>query len=301
MNETMNWDDLRFFALIARSGGLAAASKPAGASPPTLGRRMARLESTIGRQLFIRQRDGYILTEAGDELLALTDNVEIAAAAIDRWRMQTDAAPTVKIAAGPWTAVFLAANFRQLQRDPGPSIEILSNVAPVDLVRREAQIGIRNRRPEARGLACQKLMPVQFAVYGKAGLPVASGIPASSTDLEHATWLELAGSQTSTPSSLWLQNRLGGRTPVRLPTTHTLLEAAVAGAGYCVLPCFVGDRHPALARKSDLIRELAHDQWLVSHDEDRHTQPVRTIIDRLAALLRQQRALFAGEAKRPIT
>ncbi len=54
-------------------------------------------------------------------------------------------------------------------------------------------------------------------------------------------------------------------------------------------------RNANLERISCPIAELAHDQWLVTHDEDRHIQPVRKVIDRLANLVRANRALFAGE------
>ena len=48
----MDWNDLRLFVLTARLGGLTAAARAAGTSPPTLGRRLQALEAGLGRSLF---------------------------------------------------------------------------------------------------------------------------------------------------------------------------------------------------------------------------------------------------------
>ncbi len=294
-----NWEDIRLFAIVARSGGLAAAARAIGSSPPTLGRKMMRLERATGQTLFVRHRGGYDLTEAGEELLGLAENLERSAAAIDRWHMQSDACPVIQIAAGPWTASFLAAHLTELACDDDIQIEILSGSASVDLSRREAQIGLRNRRPDGRGLAGRKLARVVFAIYcSTANRHLGRSFPAFPV-IDDGNWIELAAQGPMPPSALWLRRKLGGKTPVRLPTTHAVLECAASGAGLCVLPCFVGDRHPGLVRASHLIADLDHDQWLVTHDEDRHIRPVRTVINRLDDLITANRPLFAGQFPAP--
>ncbi|MEX0347523.1 MAG: LysR family transcriptional regulator [Rhizobiaceae bacterium] len=290
----INWEDIKLFVTVARSGGLAAAAGATRSSPPTLGRKMTRLERATGRTLFVRHRSSYELTDAGEELLALAESLELSAAAIDRWRMQSDPVPVVRIAAGPWTASFLAAHLTELRGEEGVQIEMLSGSAPVDLMRREAQIGLRNQRPDGRGLAGQKLARVEFAVYGKTTGRASDAALMPVQTIEGSEWIELAGPGPQTPSSRWLDRKTAGALPIRLPSTHAVLEAIAAGAGHGVLPCFIGDRNVSLERISSPIAELAHDQWLVSHDEDRHVQPVRKVIDRLANLVRANRPLFAG-------
>lgn len=97
------------------------------------------------------------------------------------------------------------------------------------------------------------------------------------------------------PSVTWLEKHLQKAPSLLCTNTHALLEAAKAGAGQCILPCFIGDLEPALMRRSDPIEALAHDQWLVSHDEDRHDKAVRKVSRWLADLLSGHKALFAGE------
>ena len=169
MNEMLNWDDLRLFLAIARSGGLAKAAPVVRSSAPTLGRRMMSLERALGAQLFIRHRSGYDLTAAGQELLALAEGLEKGALDIERWRTAADPHPVVKIAAGDWMSKFVALHVAELSdRNEDIAIEILTGVSPADLLRREANLGLRNRRPELPGLAGRRLVRVEFAVFGEA-------------------------------------------------------------------------------------------------------------------------------------
>ncbi len=108
MNETLSWDDLRLNLSVARNGGLAGAVPTAQLSAPTLSRRMVSLERVLGLSLFIRRRDGYDLTSAGNQLLELAEAVEQEVLGIERWRSAVDPHPVVKIAAGAWTSIFIA-------------------------------------------------------------------------------------------------------------------------------------------------------------------------------------------------
>ena len=47
------------------------------------------------------------------------------------------------------------------------------------------------------------------------------------------------------------------------------------------------------------IPELLQEQWLVTHQEERHSREVRMVIERLSRLLRDHGALFRGEQKLP--
>lgn len=61
----MNWDDVRIFLAVARSGQILAASKRLGLNHATLSRRLTSLEQALKTQLFIRRTNGCELTEEG--------------------------------------------------------------------------------------------------------------------------------------------------------------------------------------------------------------------------------------------
>ncbi|MGY9053220.1 MAG: helix-turn-helix domain-containing protein, partial [Rhodobacterales bacterium] len=55
----LNWDDYRVFLDVARSGSLSAASSTLKINPATVGRRITRLEESLGSKLFNKLPRGY--------------------------------------------------------------------------------------------------------------------------------------------------------------------------------------------------------------------------------------------------
>ena len=263
-----DWDDLRLFLAVAREGGLAAATDVAGKSAPTLGRRMLVLERRLGSDLFRRLPRGYALTEAGKKLLAEAEDLESRIQPI----MDIDPAqamPIVKVSAGTWVTRLLCEKVADLI---GPDPIRLSFIAAdevVDIGRREALIGIRNRRPDGPGLAGRRITRIGFAIYA--------------TDDTVRTWARVIG---TTPSAMWVDDRIGGGASIAVTSPRNALDLALTGAARVVLPTFIGSRYDALEQISPEIADLEHDQWLVTHHEDRFIPTVRKVIDRIHRILK---------------
>ena len=267
-HDRIRWDDLAAFLAVARTGGLAAAAREAGSSAPTLGRRMHALERALGRDLFVRRTHGYDLTDAGQRLLT---DLEDVAGRIDRIASPPSEGglPLVKLSAGTWTTLVLVRRLGEITGDP-PDVRLrfVPSEAILSIARREAAIGIRNRRPTERGVARRKLAPVAFAIYG---MPEA-----------RPGWIVVTA---DTPSARWGRLHAGADILHEATNPRVALDLALAGAGRIVLPTFIGDRESRLERRSDPIADLGHDAWLVVHDDDRHLPDVRRVFDRLATLL----------------
>jgi DNA-binding transcriptional LysR family regulator len=296
MHEILNWNDLRVFLAVARAGGLAGATTSTRLSAPTLGRRMLALEHALGAVLFVRHRLGYDLTEFGRQLLIQAEGLEERALAVERWRAAIDPTAVVRIAAGAWTSGFIARHSRELLQGAGSlRLEIVTGSAVADLSRREANLGLRNRRPETGGLAGRRLGRVAFAAYGARALLESNPAAVRRERFGACDWVILAQPGPTVPSAQWLERQLARKPGITCTDHQALLAAAIAGAGLCVLPCFVGDGEPGLHRASEAIPELEHEQWLVSHDDDRHNRPIRGMADRLHRLMLKNSQLFAGE------
>ncbi|UUX50384.1 LysR family transcriptional regulator [Nisaea acidiphila] len=269
MNETkFDWDDLRLFLEVARAGGLAAASERTGKSAPTLGRRMLHLEKELGKELFHRHARGYDLTEDGHKFKREID--EIASRIAPLHRSAEDSKTTlVKISAGTWVTLFLARNIQKLTGGSGDvRLRFISDEAVLDIGHREAVIGVRNRRPEQIGLACRTVGRVHFAGYA--------------VTPEIQTWVKVLG---TTPSALWLRDEIRCADFVEVTSPRSALDLAMSGQARAVLPTFIGDRESPLTRVTDPIAELSHDQWLVSHEEERFVPEIRRTIEYMAKLL----------------
>ena len=61
----MDWDQLRFFLELARAGRLVIAARRLEVDHTTVSRKVQALEKKLGITLFLREPDGYKLTEAG--------------------------------------------------------------------------------------------------------------------------------------------------------------------------------------------------------------------------------------------
>src|ERR1700738_4573160 len=137
-----NWDDLRCFLVVARSGTLSAAAEQLCTEHTTVARHIHALEYELESCLFHKSNSGYALTDAGERLLARAEAVESAyvfAKAAASSEGQTIAG-TVRIGAPDgFGNVFLGPRVCALiDRHPQLKIEILASSRLFSLLKREA-------------------------------------------------------------------------------------------------------------------------------------------------------------------
>ncbi|NMG41601.1 LysR family transcriptional regulator [Chelativorans sp. ZYF759] len=287
--KNVDWDDLRLFLAVARHGGLTGAAREQASSAATVGRRMLALERAIGRPLFMRRQTGYELTDDGRNLLARAQAMELGARTIADWLEAEGQRSVVRISAGTWTANFLAANFARLWRPDDPfRIAFKTTEARLDIAHREVEIGVRNAQPDSPNLAARRTVEVAHAPFRARSL-----VPARRDE-----WVAISPEDATTRSARWLSGRSDVVMAAWANTPRTLHDLIRAGVGKGVLPCFAGDRDADLERAGAEIAELREWQWLVMHNDDRHRPDVRTVIDRMVALVTAHAALFGGE--RPV-
>lgn len=287
----IGWDDLRLFLDVARLGGLSAATGTTKRSAATLGRRITALERQLGESLFHRSQAGYVLTQAGEDLLARAEDVEAAMLSLRRWKEGAIGDRVVRLSAGAWTSSFVARHIGQVWTvEDRFGLELVTASQKVDIGRRNADLGLRNQRPTEQWLAGRLIGTVAYAIYS--GLNLVNGIKAG-------YFVGVAGEGSQTRSARWIEARHADRVAVRGNDAMSVRELVANGAGLSVFPCFVGDSDPRLVRVAPPIGDLETDQWLVSHHEERHDPAVRAVSDRVVALMQQSQALFRGEVPRP--
>ncbi|NGN40338.1 LysR family transcriptional regulator [Mesorhizobium sp. CGMCC 1.15528] len=284
--KNLDWNDLKAFIHVARSGGLSAAAIELRSSPATIGRKMLSLEQALARRLFIRRQTGYELTEDGRALLAKAQAMEASARPIEDWLSADMRRPVVRISAGTWIANLLSANFSRLWTPDDPfHIGFKTAEARLDIAHREVEIGVRNRPAEGMNLASRPAGEVAYAPFRARNQPVQGA----------ENWVAIAPDDAATPSARWTNAQPNLTIAAWANTPRTLYDLISAGVGTGVLPCFAGDRDPLLERAGEPIAELHHRQWIVMHDDDRHRPEVRKVIERMAALIAAHAPLFAGE------
>lgn len=271
MKDMPKLDDYALFLAVADAGGLSGAEKATGTSLPTLSRRMAELERTLGKRLFERGPRGYTLTAEGRALQQEAEPLREAASRLRRFQ-STETAPEVRITAGGWTTRYVARHLSQIWTPDSPwRPALLASNTNVDIARREADIGIRNRRPEQSWLAGRKLAQITYAEF--AAHPRVTG------------YVTLNAGQATTPSERWLRATHPDQIIATASDARSASDMAVAGVGRAILPCFAGRDIMGLMQVSPEIDALTHDEWLVTHHDARHDPPVRAALEALAGLL----------------
>lgn len=266
---TFDWDNLRLFLAVARAGGLGPAADLTGKSAPTLGRRMIELERTLGSELFHRKPRGYDLTDEGEALLRKVEGIEARVLPVTE-STSPGTSLLVKISAGTWVTKVLMGSAAELVGSMPVRLRFISSEHVLNIAHREAVIGVRNDRPEDSGLAGRKIGRVRFAVYA--------------TDECVSTWARVLA---KTPSAVWVKENAQGARTIEVTAPQNALDLANAGLARAVLPSFIGNAQPGLSKISETIEDLDHDQWLVSHHDDRFLPEVRHVMDRTYAILKK--------------
>jgi DNA-binding transcriptional LysR family regulator len=152
----ISWDDVKLFLAVADHGSLSEAARQLRVGQPTVSRRLAVLEESLGYPLFERGVEGARLTQQGEQWLEPARRMAEWAGELRSTAERGDATPggVVRITAAPGVAFDFVAPFARLARDRYPEIrlQVLSRVEHLDLGRREADIALRIRAPTQRDL-----------------------------------------------------------------------------------------------------------------------------------------------------
>jgi len=282
MEQTPLLDDLILFAQVAEAGGLVGASRISGVSVPTLSRKMQLIERQLGRLLFSRGARGYSLTADGRAVLEQVAELAGIKSRLAQSLLSSGPAE-VRITAGGWTSSYLARRLGQVWTAQANWCPVFIEAsANLDIARRGADIGIRNKRPTRDWLAGRRTGQVTYATYARS--PEVTG------------YLALSRTEVQTPTTLWLRKHHADEIVSTAGSPRLLADLALGGIGRVVMPRFAAADFDGLQQVGPVIDELTSEEWLVSHHEARHDPPVRAALDALAVLLAERNDAVAGLA-----
>lgn len=287
----LDWNDLRFFLAVARSGSTLAASRKLSVSQATVSRRISALEEALDVKLFIRNPAGYVLSLRGETMLTEAEAVESAVAALvtsveaERRRLSGKVRlTTVESAANVWLMPALAA-FRA--QHPAVVAEVIVDDRPLDLSKGEADIAIRfGPQPQDENLFARRIVELHESVYVRRDLAEEHGMPASVADLVRYPMVGFSGPGLG-QIERW-QASLGPDVHFvhRANTLSAIIGAVKAGMGAAIMPCLIGDTDPGLVRLFPPIMELTTPGWLVTTASARQQPHVRALLDFIADYIR---------------
>jgi DNA-binding transcriptional LysR family regulator len=190
-----DWNDLRHLLAVAREGSTVRAAKSMGISQPTVHRRLAMLEKSLGCTLVERHASGYKLTELGKELQQYAIEVQQAVNALQRHVLSHDKGMTGVVRVTCSTTIgsrLMSAKFLDmfLQRHPGLYVELLVTDRYLDLSKGEADVAIRSGETRDEALIGRKIAEFPWAIYASHSYVKRRGSPNSLAELESHSIIE---------------------------------------------------------------------------------------------------------------
>jgi len=275
----MEWNDIRIFLAVVRSGSFGAAARTLGVSHPTVGRRIKALEDEAEQALFRRTRDGLVLTDAGDGLLALAESMENSALAMER-RLAGNherLEGILRISSAEWFAGYvLAPVLAELtRRHPAVVPEVIASYRLLDLSRREADVAFRLVPFSEPDIVQRRLMSIPYGLYGSADTASALQADPASVGL-----ILMNTAQSHFPDVAWLLDRFPSSRRVLTSTSRAVqAQMCLRGMGIAVLPRPLGDALSGLQRIDLPEHPPSRDIWVGYHHDLRHMDRLRAMLD----------------------
>jgi DNA-binding transcriptional LysR family regulator len=290
------WDDLRHFLAVARSGTLSAAAKTLNTDHTTVARHIQRLEDRLAVQIFFRSNLGYALTANGERLRPIAEAMEagdIAAAALKTENPAV--AGTVRIGTPDgFGTFFLAPRLQNLAAlHPQLEIELLATARLFSLSKREADIVISLTSPDHARVVSRRLIDYDLLVYATAAYLENHPPIVTANDFGRHDFVGYIEDMLFTPELNYL-NLINPSINPRIRSTNliTQMHATLAGAGLCVLPVFFARDHPALVPVLPETVCLTRAFFMHIHEDNRKSAHVRAAAAFISAAISQDAAIF---------
>ena len=295
----LSWDDFRYVKAIADTRSLAGAATELSVNHSTVFRRLAQVEQQLGSRLFERSRSGYALTPCGEEMVRLAERMGEDIVAFERQVTGHDLRPSgeLRVTTNDTVLVHLMtsvfAGFRKSY--PEIALDVVVSNQALNLSKRDADVAVRatDRPPEA--LIGRRAAGIAWAVFGSSSDAPETFDP--DTDARNAMWVGFAENLANLKAAKWLKEHAAPeRIVYRINTVLGLAEAASAGIGLALLPCFIGAATPGLTRLTPPLPDLANGIWLLTHADLRQTARVRAFMDFAGSEIAKQRKAIEGTA-----
>jgi DNA-binding transcriptional LysR family regulator len=292
----VDWDDVRMFLAVARTGQLLAASRRLGVNHATLGRRMTKLEDALGSRLLVRRTNGCELTPEGEQLFRAAERMEaeMLAAQSATGRIDTMIAGTVRIGAPDGFGVsFLASRLGRLtERYPQLKLQLVPVPRSFSLSQREADIAITIERPAQGRLVSAKLVDYSLGLYASRAYVERHGAPQDVDALKRHPRIGYVEDLIFSPSLNFTGEVLRDwDASFEISSAIGQTEAVRSGAGIGILHDYIGRQYGELVRiLPEVVIRRAY--WTTYHESSRDLMRLRVVVDFLNEIVQGERQVF---------
>lgn len=296
----LDWNDLRYLRALAEAGSLAGAAKALKVDHSTVSRRIVALEAALGTKLVTRGSDGLTLNEQGLAASGTAGAVEALITGLERSLGGGDARPrgSVRVSVTEGMSAILYRGLARLREEqPDICVELSIANGRVDLMRHEADIAIRLFRDTQPELIVRKVGDIGWSVYTSPAYVERKGLP-SLDDLRGHDIVGFADAAARSPGAQWLATRADATNVViRGNSLNAVLNAARAGMGVAVVPCFLVPPEADLVRLTPGTVAMSEAFLAIPPDLKDMTR-VKLVLEGLAEVFARERLMLAGAPQR---
>ncbi|MEO4041919.1 LysR family transcriptional regulator [Hoeflea sp. CAU 1731] len=292
----MNWDDVRIFLAVARTGQILAASRRLELNHATVSRRITALESDLQSKLLIRRTNGCDLTQEGEAFMHAAERMEaeMLAARAAVGRTDTEVSGIVRIGATDGFGIsFLAPRLGALTRQyPGLKIQLVPVPQSFSLSRREADISITVERPQTGRLVARKLVDYALGLYASKTYLQEFGAPKTAADLKTHRLVGYVEDLIFSPQLHYRADFVRNwESDFEISAVLGQIKAVRSGAGIGILHRFIARPYDDLAPVLPALR-VDRSYWIVYHESLRNIRRIKTVVDFIAAETEREKQQF---------
>ena len=296
--EELDWDDLKIFLAVIRSGNLSQAAKAVHVDHSTISRRISRLELCLGGALFERRKDGLQSTPLAARILSQVEAMECGVIAFrESLTGSSNKEPVGAVRLAMMEGIgslFVARKLMGLSDlYPGLRVELVTSPQLVNVNRREADIFLSFFKPLGRGMECEQIGEFELSLYGSEIYFKKFGCPNNLDALSEHSFLSYIDDLVQVDTVRWLDEIL--ESPRVVFTSNSMLaqmNAAISGLGLVLLPQFavVNEKSltPIMPDKIKVKRNL----WLSVHADLRYSNRINAVFNYLKKLVSSENDLF---------
>jgi DNA-binding transcriptional LysR family regulator len=293
----LDWNLVKLFLAIVRSGGISTAARTLSKQQPTVSAGLKRLEEHVGAALFVRTARGVALTPAGRTFLAAAEEIEVLIAGMPgeaaRASGRLQGIVTVRVISDLVSPAFDGAMvaYHQLH----PEVEIKLDIAPwrdvvLSVKDGSADIGIACDGATSPGLRYRPLMREWQQLYcGKSHAAFGKDVHDPGA-LAREVFVLTGEDEPAELASFRQRYGLGERVGGSAETLHEVKRLIEIGIGIGFLPTVVADDAVAADRLWPMLRaEIlpTYHVYLITRDTGL-TAPARALLDVIEAHLQPE-------------
>ena len=245
----MDWDKLKIFHAVAEAGNFTKATYILNLSQSAISRQIQSLEYELKAQLFERHARGLSLTENGEYLYKTAHEVisklkEVESAFVDKKNKPSGKLTVTTVVS--FGTTWLTPRIQEfMQLNPEIEIELIFDDRELNLITREADIGIWMRKPKQLNYIQKKLMNLNYHIYGSAKYLEKYGFPKNENDLSKHKFISY-GKGTPSPVfnpdwalKLGVKDGKKRKPAMKVNSVYGLLLAVKSGVGLAALPDYL--------------------------------------------------------------